>query len=749
MHLVVDLPSIDRAQDEGRLTAHRIFFGLPPAVTQLAAATRATATVTELAYIPESVADGPYLLELQVPALGGDAVPSRPLLYRLTEGRTHERAARGGTRARCRRPAGALPGALRAAARCRRRRRSRTCAATPSACCRSPRASCVSEELDDWARLGVEGHEHARRPWIPYHENLTAGLAALTGAHPHEVVAMNSLTVNLHLMLASFYRPQGRAHAASSSRRAPSPPTGTRSPRRSPGTGSSRRASSSSWRRAAARRCCASRIIEACLAQHGEQIALVLWPGVQFRTGQAFDLARIARPAHARGCVLGFDLAHSIGNVPLALHDSDADFAVWCSYKYLNGGPGAIGGCFVHERHADAQPRDRHAGALPGAAGRLVEPRGADALSAWSRSSAPPPARPPGRSATRRCCRPRRSSPRCASSSRPASGRCAPSRWRSPTTSNRSSAALEPQVQIITPRLSAERGCQLSIRITAGAARGPQRVRGARRARRGRATGASPDIIRVAPVPLYNRFEDVVRGSRRRCASALAASGVSGAQTPASTSSAPGSPARCWRVLLARRGLRVALYERRPDPRQSQPERGRSINLALAARGMRALERAGVMERVQPLLIAMRGRMVHEPSGHAALQPYGQRAARGHLLGRPRRPQPRAHRGGGAPRRRQRALQPHLPRRRPAARPAALPRPGERRASATRPLTPTIATDGAGSARARQPRRARRRRRPARSGWITTTRSSPCRRGDGRRASSATRCTSGRAAASC
>ena len=141
MHLVVDLPSIDRAHDEGRLTAHRIFFGLPPAVTQLAAATRATATVTELAYIPESVADGPYLLELQVPALGGDAVPSRPLLYRLTEGARMSARARGGTRARCRRPAGAASGR---ASRCRATppaRRSRTCAATPSACCRSPRAS--------------------------------------------------------------------------------------------------------------------------------------------------------------------------------------------------------------------------------------------------------------------------------------------------------------------------------------------------------------------------------------------------------------------------------------------------------------------------------------------------------------------------------------------------------------------------------------------------------------------------------
>ena len=176
---------------------------------------------------------------------------------------------------------------------------------------------------------------------------------------------MNSLTVNLHLMLASFYRPQGRrtrilieAGAFSSDRHAVTSQIAWH------GLDPARELIELAPRGGEA----VLRIedIEACLAQHGEQIALVLWPGVQFRTGQAFDLARIARRRAPRGCVLGFDLAHSIGNVPLALHDSDADFAVWCSYKYLNGGPGAIGGCFVHQRHADAQPRDRHAGALPG-----------------------------------------------------------------------------------------------------------------------------------------------------------------------------------------------------------------------------------------------------------------------------------------------------------------------------------------------------------------------------------------------
>ncbi|MGB6488350.1 MAG: kynureninase, partial [Steroidobacteraceae bacterium] len=208
----------------------------------------------------------------------------------------------------------------------------------------------VLEEMDDWAQLAVLGHEHARRPWIPYHENLRDGLASLTGARAAEVVAMNSLTINLHLLLAAFYRPSGdrrriliEAGAFSSDRHAV--------------------ASQIAWWRLDAREALVEMTppvgadtipeesIEAYLDEHGGEVALVLWPGVQYRTGQAFDLGRIAQAAHRAGCVAGFDLAHSIGNMPHALHDIEADFAVWCSYKYLNAGPGAIGGGFVHERH--------------------------------------------------------------------------------------------------------------------------------------------------------------------------------------------------------------------------------------------------------------------------------------------------------------------------------------------------------------------------------------------------------------
>jgi len=370
----------------------------------------------------------------------------------------------------------------------------------------------VNEELDDWARLGVQGHEHARRPWVPYHENLSAPLATLTGAQPGEVVAMNSLTVNLHLMLASFYRPSGtrtrillEAGAFSSDRHAV--------------------ASHIAWRGLepestlieiappAGQDLIPEEAIEACLAEHGEEIALVLWPGVQFRTGQAFDLARIVRAAHAHGCIAGFDLAHSIGNTPLELHAAQADFAVWCSYKYLNAGPGAIGGCFVHQRHSDAQPRTRHGGGVPGArlAGWwgheertrfLMEPQfhAAHGAAAWQLSNPPILA----------------AAPLIASLAIFGEAGMAALREKSVALTDfleEQLRPLEPAIHILTPRESARRGCQLSIRIAAGAARG-KRVFDALSARGVVCDWRSPDIIRVAPVPLYNRFEDAWRFSR-------------------------------------------------------------------------------------------------------------------------------------------------------------------------------------------------------------------------------------------
>jgi len=234
---------------------------------------------------------------------------------------------------------------------------------------------------------------------------------------------------------------------------------------------------------------------------------------VQFRTGQAFDIARIACAAHAAGCIAGFDLAHSVGNTPLALHAAEADFAVWCSYKYLNGGPGAIGGCFVHQRHSDAQPRTSHGGTLPGVrlAGWwgheeptrfLMEPqfRAAAGAAAWQISN------PPILSAA----------PLIASLSIFLEAGMERLREKSVALTGfleELLRPLQPTVQILTPHDRARRGCQLSLRLAGGEHRGKQ-VFDALAAHGVVCDWRSPDIIRVAPVPLYNRFEDAWRFAR-------------------------------------------------------------------------------------------------------------------------------------------------------------------------------------------------------------------------------------------
>jgi kynureninase len=360
----------------------------------------------------------------------------------------------------------------------------------------------VAEELDDWARLAVLGHEHARRPWIPYHENLTTGLAHLTGARPDEVIAMNSLTVNLHLMLASFFRPAGKRtrilietgafssdrHAVTSQLQWHGLDPAEHLIELKPPAGSD---------------CIPEETIEGYLAQHGNEIALLLWPGVQFRTGQAFNLARIARAARRAGCIVGFDLAHSIGNMPLFLHDYDADFAIWCSYKYLNAGPGAIGGCFVHERHA-TRPH------LMGWWGHeeptrfRMEPlfRPAAGIAAWQISNPPILA----------------TAPLIASLTIFQQARIERLRAKSVELTGFLEFLvdkLRPDAQFITPREVDARGCQISIRITGGSPKRGRRVFEKLGERGVVCDWRDPDVIRVAPIPLYNTFEEVFRFSER------------------------------------------------------------------------------------------------------------------------------------------------------------------------------------------------------------------------------------------
>jgi kynureninase len=208
----------------------------------------------------------------------------------------------------------------------------------------------VQQELDDWARLGVDGHFHGTTPWYSYHEALRDSGARLVGALPHEVVFMNSLTVNLHLMMATFYQPSGRRRCVLIDEPAfPSDLYAVQSQIRHHGHQPADALLAIGPR--GAEPIVRPGDVEEMLDRRGKEIAVVVWNAVNFLTGQLFDPKHLTTIAHRQGCIVGLDLAHAVGNVPLSLHEWGADFAVWCSYKYLNGGPGAVGGAFVHERH--------------------------------------------------------------------------------------------------------------------------------------------------------------------------------------------------------------------------------------------------------------------------------------------------------------------------------------------------------------------------------------------------------------
>lgn len=356
----------------------------------------------------------------------------------------------------------------------------------------------VNEELDVWARLGVDGHFEAERPWVAYHEQLASGLAALTGAHPSEVVAMNSLTVNLHLLLTSFFRPAGgrrkilmESQAFSSDRYAiesqlrihdldPNDALILIAPR--PGEDVLR----------------TDDICEA-IERAGDTLATVLLPGVQYLTGQRLDPSPIVRSAHRVGSHAGFDLAHAIGNTALELHASNVDFAVWCSYKYLNGGPGALGGAFVHERHATAD--------LP----RLAGWWGHDKT---SRFAMPPAFRPLPGAEGWQISNPSILAAAPLIASLAVFGAAGFDKLREK--SRRLTGYLETLLRatagegltILTPSDPQSRGCQLSMRLNRSA--DSARLIHAELTDLGFICDwREPDVIRVAPVPLYNTFVEV------------------------------------------------------------------------------------------------------------------------------------------------------------------------------------------------------------------------------------------------
>lgn len=356
----------------------------------------------------------------------------------------------------------------------------------------------VEQELKDWASLGVDGHFHAKNPWMPYHEFLTDSTARLVGAEPAEVVVMNSLTVNLHLMMVSFYRPDtSRFKVLIEGGAFPSDQYAVQSQIRFHGYDPDEALIELQPRPGehSLRPDDVAKIIEA----EGEQIALILLGGVNYYTGQCYDMAGITALGHDRGCTVGFDLAHAAGNVVLSLHDWNVDFAAWCSYKYLNAGPGSTAGCFVHERHASNESLPRFAGwwghdkktrFLMGPKFRPI--RGAEG---WQLSN--PPILP--LAALR--------------ASMAIFDEAGMQRLRDK--SERLTGYLEyvinalenKRLSIITPHNPAERGCQLSIRIGETG----RQVYQALTDRGLVCDWREPDVIRVAPVPLYNSFADVFR----------------------------------------------------------------------------------------------------------------------------------------------------------------------------------------------------------------------------------------------
>ncbi|OBQ55823.1 kynureninase [Tamlana sp. s12] len=219
----------------------------------------------------------------------------------------------------------------------------------------------VHKELDDWAKLGVEGHTTGDTPWLAYHEFLTKNMADVVGAKPIEVIVMNTLTTNLHLMMVSFYKPtKSRYKILIESDAFPSDKYAVESQLRHHGFDDQEGVIQ--WKPRENEELLRYEDLESILQKEGDQIALILIGGINYYTGQYFDLKRITKLGHQYGCKVGFDCAHAAGNVVLNLHDSGADFAVWCTYKYLNSGPGSLAGCFIHERHAHNKNLNRFTG---------------------------------------------------------------------------------------------------------------------------------------------------------------------------------------------------------------------------------------------------------------------------------------------------------------------------------------------------------------------------------------------------
>ena len=350
----------------------------------------------------------------------------------------------------------------------------------------------LNQELDDWATLGVEGHFHAKNPWLPYHEFLADSYAEIVGAKSTEVVAMNTLTVNLHLMMVSFYIPTQKRHKIIIEGDAfPSDIYAVESQIKHHGF--LPESSLIKLRPRDGESAIRLEDIAAIIEAEGDEIALIMLGGVNYYTGQVFDFESITSLARTKGIVVGFDLAHAAGNIKLELHKWEVDFAVWCSYKYLNSGPGSVAGAFIHEKH--------HSANLPRFAGwwghnkeeRFKMPDKFNPIASaegWQLSN------PPILSL--------------------AAIRASLSIFDEVGMDKLLSKSIKltdylvfllnsintDRIEIITPK---ERGCQLSIRVK----NGDKKLFDSITVKGVIADWREPDVIRVAPIPLYNSFQDV------------------------------------------------------------------------------------------------------------------------------------------------------------------------------------------------------------------------------------------------
>jgi kynureninase len=354
----------------------------------------------------------------------------------------------------------------------------------------------IQQELEDWKAFGVEGHFHAKNPWMPYHEILTDQMANIVGAKASEVVVMNGLSVNLHLMMVSFYKPtKERYKILVDYSPFPSDRYAVTSQLKFHGFDSEE--GLMELKPSEGSEIVEMSTIEDMFEKNGSEIALVLIGGVNYYTGQAYDVKKITALGHKNGCVVGFDMAHAAGNLALSLHDDGPDFAAWCTYKYMNSGPGSLSGCFVHERHH----RDSNLNRFAGWWGHDKKTRflmgdefvPIQSAEGWQLSN-PPIFQMAAIKASLEIF---------------SNAGMENLRLKSLQLTQYLEDLIElhtnDKINIITPKNPKERGCQLSIQM-----KQPNKKLFDFLTEKGVISDwREPDVIRVAPVPLYNTFEDV------------------------------------------------------------------------------------------------------------------------------------------------------------------------------------------------------------------------------------------------